>query len=209
MAYVSTEVVAGSVDLYQVDTLGPGPLAGLATGPTSRGFTNYPGLELRAYDYNLGGGAFVYAKASGTITPGTVVEMSDTVTNGRYDVTATAWAGTAQSGKTLAVAISTLLVNQFGWFQVEGNAMVTVQGAPVAGNSLYWQAAGVVSPTVVASKQVLNAVFGSAPAVVIGLGVQSLTSYSPSTTPQQAAGTLSATQAIVLLNRPAAQSQIV
>ena len=209
MAYVSTEVVAGSVDLYQVDTLGPGPLAGLATGPTSRGFTNYPGLELRAYDYNLGGGAFVYAKASGTITPGTVVEMSDTVTNGRYDVTATAWAGTAQSGKTLAVAISTLLVNQFGWFQVEGNAMVTVQGAPVAGNSLYWQAAGVVSPTVVASKQVLNAVFGSAPAAVIGLGVVSLTPYSPSTTPQQAAGTLSATQAIVLLNRPAAQSQIV
>ena len=209
MAYVSTEVVAGTVDLYQVDTLGPGPLAGLATGPTSRGFTNYPGLELRAYDYNLGGGAFVYAKSSGTITPGTVVELSDTVTNGRYDVTATAWAGTAQSGKTLAVAISTLLVNQFGWYQVEGNAMVTVQGAPVAGNSLYWQAPGIVSPTVVASKQVLNAVFGSAPAAVIVLGVQSLTPYSPSTTPQQAAGTLSATQAIVLLNRAAAQSQIV
>ena len=209
MAYVSTEPTAGAVDFYQVDTLGPGPLAGLATGPTSRGFLAFPGLEFRGYDYNLGGGAFMYAKASGTITPGTVVEMSTTVTNGRYDVTATAWAGAANSGKTLAVALSTLLVNQFGWYQVEGNAMVTVQGAPVSGNSLYWQAAGVVSPTVVASKQVLNAVFGSAPAAVIGLGVQSLTPYSPSTTPQQAAGTLSATQAIVLLNRAAAQSQIV
>jgi len=208
MAYVATDTTAGAVDFYQVDTLGPGPLAGLATGPTSRGFINFPGLELRAYDYNLGGGAFIYAKASGTITPGTVVELSDTVTNGRYDVTSTAWAGVANSGKTLAVALTTLLVNQFGWFQVEGNAMVTVQGAPVSGNSLYWQAPGIVSPTVVASKQVLNAVFGSAPAVVIGLGVQSLTPYSPSTTAQQAAGTLSATQAIVLLNRPSAQPQI-
>lgn len=208
MAYVSTEVVAGSVDLYQVDTLGPGPLAGLATGPTSRGFTNYPGLELRAYDYNLGGGAFIYAKAAATTTPGTVVELSDTVVNGRYDVTATAWQGTSQSGKTLAVAISTLLVNQFGWYQVEGNAVTTVSGAPVAGNSLYWQANGIVAPTVVASKQVINAVFGSAVSAVIGSGVASLVAYSPSTIPQQQAGTLSATQAIVLLNRPAAQSQI-
>ena len=208
MAYVATDVTAGAVDFYQVDTLGPGPLAGLATGPTSRGFANYPGLELRAYDYNLGGGAFIYAKASGTITPGTVVELSDTVTSGRYDVTATAWAGVANSGKALGVALTTLTVNQFGWFQVEGNAMVTVQGTPAIGNPLYWQAAGVVSPTLVASKQVLNAVFGSAVSAVIGLGVQSLTAYSPSTTAQQAAGTLSATQAIVLLNRPSAQPQI-
>ena len=208
MAFVATEPTAGAVDFYQVDTLGPGPLAGLATGPTSRGFLAFPGLEFRGYDYNLGGGAFIYAKSSGTITPGTVVELSDTVTNGRYDVTATAWQGTAQSGKTLAVAISTLTVNQFGWYQVEGNAVTTVSGAPVSGNSLYWQANGIVAPTVVASKQVINAVFGSAVSAVIGAGTASLVAYSPSTIPQQQAGTLSATQAIVLLNRPAAQSQI-
>ena len=208
MAYVSTDVLAGAPDLYQVDTLGPGPLAGLATGPTTRGFTNYPGLELPAFDPLLGAGKFVYAKASATIAATAVVELSVSTVTGRYDATMTAWAGTANTGKSLAVALTTLLVGQFGWFQVEGVAVATVQGAPVAGNPVYWQAAGVVSPTLVASKQALNASFGTAVSAVIGLGVASLVAYSPSTNPGQSAGTLSATQALVIMNRPFAQGQI-
>ena len=92
MAYDCTDVLAGSPDLYQVDTLGPGPLAGLATGPTTRGFTNYPGLEIPAYDPFLGAGKFVFAKASATIAATAVVEISVTTVAGRYDTTATAWA---------------------------------------------------------------------------------------------------------------------
>ena len=208
MAYVCTDVLAGSPDLYQVDTLGPGPLAGLATGPTTRGFTNYPGLEIPAYDPFLGAGKFVFAKASATIAATAVVEISVSTVAGRYDTTATAWAGTAQSGKSLAVALSPLTVGQFGWFQVEGIAVATVQGAPAAGGPVYWQAAGVVSPTLVASKQVLNGAFGSAVSAVIGSGAGSLVAYSPSTNAGQSAGTLSATQALVTINRPVAQGQI-
>lgn len=204
MAYVITDVLAGSVDLYQVDTLGPGPLAGLATGPTSRGFTNYPGMELRGWDANLGAGSFIYGRASATIAAGGVCEVGINVTNGRYDTTMTAWAGTAISGKPLATALVALTVGQYGWFQVEGVAVTNVTGAPAVGNAAYWQAAGVVSPTVVASKHMLNSVFVSAVSAVIGSGTASTATYAPGST----AGTLPSTQALVFMNRPLAQGAI-
>ena len=208
MAYVCTEALTGAPDLYAVDTLGPGPLAGLATGPTTRGFTNYPGLELPGFDPFLGAGKVIFAKASATIAATAVVELSVTTVAGRFDVTATAAVGGANTGKSLAVALVPLTVGQSGWFQVEGIAVTTVSGAPAAGNPVYWQAAGVVSPTLVASKQVLNAAFGSAVSVVIGTGAGSLVAYAPSVNLGQSAGTLSATQALVVINRPFAQGQI-
>lgn len=205
MAYTLLDVAAGQVDLYNVDTLGPGPLVGLGgVQPTSRGFTNYPGTVMRGFDPWLGAGEFVFAKASGTIPYGTVCQISTSVTNGRTDATATAWAGTANSGIPLGVALQSATVGQFVWYQIGGLAITTCQGAPAVGNPAYWQAAGVVSPTLVASKQVNNAVFASAAAAVIGTGVASLIAYAPGNT----AGTLSATQALVLLNRPFAQANI-
>lgn len=205
MAFTLLDVAAGQVDLYNVDTLGPGPLVGLGgVQPTSRGFANYPGTVMRAFDPFLGAGEFMFAKASGTIAYGTVVQLSTSVTNGRTDVTATAWAGTANAGVSLGVALQSATVGQFVWYQVGGLAITTVQGTPAVSNPVYWQAAGVVSPTAVASKQVVNAQFASAAAAVIGVGIASLVVYAPGNT----AGTLSATQALVLLNRPAAQAAI-
>lgn len=210
MAYTCTDVLAGGVDLYQVDTLGPGPLAGLAAGPTTRGFANYPGLEIRAYDPFLGGGSFIYGRAAGTLIVGQTVEVGINVTTGRYDANMTAWVGGAGSGKPLAVALVAMTVGQFGWFQVEGVAVTAVSGAPAAGGLIYWQAAGVVSPTLVASKQELNAAFVSAVSAVVGTGVQATVAYNPTNIVSlgYTGGLLSATQALVLLNRPAAQSQI-
>jgi hypothetical protein len=197
MAYICTDVLAGSPDLYVVDTLGPGPLAGLAAGPTTRGFSNYPGLEIRGYDQFLGGGTFIFGRAAGTLAAGAVCELGTTVSaTNRFDVTMTAWAGTVNSGKPLAVTLTALTVGQYGWFQVEGNAIATTAGAPAAGNSAYFSAAGSIQPTLVASKQALNAVYVSAAAAQIGpVGGSGST-------------TLSATQAVVLLNRPVAQSNI-
>jgi hypothetical protein len=204
MAYLATDVLAGAIDLYQVDTLGPGALAGLANGPTSRGFTNYPGLEIRAYDYNLGGGVFVYGRAAGTLIAGQSVELGVNVTTARYDINMVAWVGGVNSGKSLAFAMAPLTAGQFGWFQVEGLVVAAVSGAPAVGNPVYWQAAGVVSPTLVASKQAVGATFASAVSAVVGTGAPSLVAYAPGAT----AYTLSATQALVLVNRPSAQPQI-
>jgi hypothetical protein len=205
MAFTFLDVQAGQVDLYNVDTLGPGPLVGLAgSQPTTRGFTNYPGTIMRAFDPFLGAAEFIYGKANGAITYGAAVQWGTSVTAGRTDITMTPWAGTAVTGMQLGVALQTLATGNYGWFQVGGVAIATVSGAPAVGNPAYWQATGVVAPTVVASKQMVNAQFASAAAAVIGTGSPSLVAYAPGNT----GGTLSATQALVALNRPFAQGAI-
>ncbi|WP_428331963.1 hypothetical protein [Novosphingobium sp.] len=205
MAFTPIEVTAGLVDLYNIDTQGPGPLAGLGNGPTTRGFTNYPGMEIKANDPFLGAGTFIFGRASTTIAAGGVCEVGVNVSaTNRYDVQFTPWAGTANSGKGLSVALVALTVGQFGWFQVEGNAIANVSGAPVAGNPMYWQAAGVISPTAVASKHMLNATAMSAVSATIGNGSASLLAYTPGST----AGILPANQAVLFLNRPLAQGAI-
>lgn len=194
MAYTSFDDVLGFVDLYLADTAGPGPeaFAGAAAGTYGR--FNHPGVELRGRDFNLGGATFVFAKAAAGVTATQMCELTQSVTSGRYDVAAQPWAGAVNTGKPLAVAMTTLTAGQWGWFQVQGLAIVTCSGAPVAGNPAYWQASGTVSPTAVASKAVVNAQFASAPAVTIGSG--------------STAVTLGAGQALLLLNRPCAQGPI-
>lgn len=207
MAFIPIEVTAGLVDLYNVDTLGPGPLAGLGTGPTTRGFTNYPGFEVKAYDPFLGAATFIFGRASTTIVAGSTCEVGVYVSpTNRYDTQFSPWAGTANSGKGLGVALVSLTVGQYGWFQVEGQAIVNVSGTPVVGNPIYWQATGIVSPTVVASKHMLNVVAVSAVSAVIGTGAASLVTYVPG--PTVSSGTLPSTQAILFLNRAMAQGAI-
>lgn len=188
MAYAFYDATVGMVSPTDIDTAGPGP------GPNAAGTTfgrmNFYLEELKAYDSVLGGATLKYLRYSGTIAAGTVCEMTATLTAGVLTQSATAWAGTANSGRTLVIALNPGTVGQFSWFVVQGVAIVTCQGAPVAGNPVYWQAAGVVSPTAVAGKQMLSAAFTTAPAVTVGTYV------------------LTATQAIVNLNRPIAQGQI-
>lgn len=192
MAFVAINDILGEVDLSIIDTAGPG-YQNLVTG-TGSGRMNFYLQTVSGYDPNLGGGEFQYMRYSGTIAAGTVCETTPSITAGAIIQNATAWAGVALSGRPLCVALSAGTVGQFGWFQTQGNAITTVQGAPAAGNPAYWQAAGVVSPTLVASKQMLNAVFATAVSQTIGQG--------------STAVVLSATQAIVTMNRAFAQGII-
>lgn len=192
MAFVALNDVLGEVDLTIIDTAGPG-YQNLVAG-TGSGRQNFYLQTVAGYDPNLGGGEFQYMRFSGTIAAGTVCEITPSISGGIIIQNATAWAGTTVTGRSLCIAVSSGTVGQFGWFQVQGNAITTVQGAPAAGNPVYWQAAGVVSPTVVASKQMVNAVFATAVSQTIGQG--------------SAAVALSATQAIVTVNRPFAQGAI-
>jgi hypothetical protein len=192
MTFIAMNQVLGEVDLSIVDTAGPG-YQNLVAG-TGSGRMNFYLQIVEGYDPNLGGGEFQYLRFSGTIAAGTVCEVTPSISGGIVIQNATAWAGTAVSGRPLCVALSAGTVGQFGWFQVQGNAITTVQGAPAAGNPMYWQAAGVVSPTGVASKQMVNAVAATAVSQTIGQG--------------STAVVLSATQAIVTINRPFAQGAI-
>lgn len=190
MAFVSYDDLIGTVDLSIVDAAGPGPFSiGGAAGRQS--FYN---LEVRGYDPALGSGTFIYARYSGTIAAGTVVELTPSLASGVVVHNATAWAGTANTGKPLAVAVSSGTVGQFGWFQIAGNAITTTAGTPAAGNAVYFSATGSVQPTAVASKQVLGAQYSTAVSQTLGTG--------------STAVVLSSTQAVVFLNRPVAQSAI-
>jgi predicted RecA/RadA family phage recombinase len=169
---------------------------------------NYPGgtaiffQEEECIDPSLGEGQFVYALANGTITAGNVVELSAagvSIGGGASVVLAleaVQWAGTANSGKALAVALASLVAGQYGWFQTQGFAFVTCNGTPTAGNPVYWQAAGVISGTGVASKQMLGAVWALAPGASLGQAFQGVVP------------TLAAGFAIVLINEPEAQGAI-
>ncbi|MDN7481923.1 hypothetical protein QZM38_13920 [Burkholderia orbicola] len=192
MPFTAYDPILGVVKLTDVDTQGPGPL-NLVNG-TGAGRQSFSFETIRGNDAALGGGEFVYAQASGTLTAGAVVQFNQSLTNGAIVNQAQAWQGTANSGDVLGVAVTAMAANQWGWFQIGGNAIVNCQGAPVAGNPVYWQANGVVSPTAVAGKQMEGAKFATAPAVTLGTG--------------STAVTLSATQAVVLLNRPSAQGAI-
>jgi hypothetical protein len=192
MAFVSVNQLFGEVDLSVVDNAGPGYLN--LTAGTGSGRQNFYLQTVVGYDPNLGGGEFQYMRFSGTIAAGTWCEVTPSISGGILIDNATAWAGTANTGRPLVVAVSSGTVGQFGWFQIQGNAIATVQGTPAAGNPVYWQASGVVSPTGVAGKQVLNAVFATAVSQTVGQG--------------NAAVALSSTQAVVQINRPFAQGAI-
>jgi hypothetical protein len=188
MTFAAYDSLLGAVDLTLIDTAGPGPL-NLVAG-TGSGRSNFYNTELRGYDAALGAGTFIYAKFSGTIAAGVVVELTPSLASGVVINSATAWAGTTITGRPLAVSLAAGAAGQWGWFQIQGNAIVTVSGAPAAGNPVFWQAAGVPSPTVVASKQMVNAQFQTAVSQTVGTTV------------------LSATQAVIYLNRPFAQGAI-
>ena len=187
MPYVSYDDLLGTVELNSTDIAGPGGIGG-------SGRQSFYNLELRGYDTALGGGTFIYARYSGTIGVGTVVELTPSLVAGNVVTNATAWAGTINSGRPLAVAVAAGTVGQFGWFQIAGNAITSTSGAPVAGNPVFFGAAGSVRPTANAGLQVLGAQYSTAPSVTVGQG--------------STAVVLSGTQAVVFLNRPVAQSAI-
>jgi len=169
---------------------------------TEGGNPAYPtGLEPSATEVEgiepyLGVGRFVYAKllnASGC-NAGDVCELKGQFVSGAFQLGAQQWAGGANSGKPLGVALVALAQNQWGWFQVDGAAIVNCSGTVAAGDGAYWNAAGVVKSAAVASKQVLNIAAVSANGATVGAGSDALA--------------LAATQAVYVVQEPQAQGAI-
>lgn len=194
MAYIAADSELGFVDLYAVDTVGPGALS-LAQATPTYGRFNRPGYEMRGTDIVLGAGTFLFVQAAGTIAAGGVVELTtvNVGTNARYDVSAQAWAGTANAAKPLGVALAAMTSGQWGWVQIQGISVANTNGTVAAGNPLSWQASGVISATIVAGKAVMNAIASSANNATYGTG--------------SGAVTLSG-QSLVYLNRPCGQGPI-
>ena len=190
MSFVSYDPILGEVDLSIIDTAGPGPFT---IGGAAGRMSVYNG-ELRGYDVNLGGGVFVYAKFGATISAGATVKLDQSLVSGQVISTAQLWDGAANAGRPLAVAVASGVSGNFGWFQVQGNAIVNISGAVSSNTPIYWQANGVVSATVVASKQMENAQFSTAGGVTLGSG--------------STAVVLPSTQAVALLQYPGSEGAI-
>lgn len=129
-----------------------------------------------------------------SIGAGQVCELAYTLTNGTMVITATPWAGTANTAKPLGFALVNIAPGQAGWFQISGITVAVVQGTVTNGSAIYWQANGTVSNTVVAGKQVQSATAASAAGVTINSGSSAIV--------------LNSIQALIFTNRPSAQDAI-
>jgi len=157
------------------------------------GISNLPSTVLEAqlgeirqgWDPALGSGEFIYLKGVASLAVG------DFVTYNAYTGVTTRWAGTANSGYPLAVAVVALTATQYGWFQISGNAIANCTGSVVAGDKAFFSATGSVKTAATVGAQVL--------------GIQAATANGATVT---GFGALAATQAVYTINRPFVQGQI-
>lgn len=194
MAYTGYDPILGVVNFTDVDTTGPGPFNLVTVPPTGAGRQSFYNEEMRGYDANLGGGTFQYVRFGATLTVGQVVQLSDTLTSGQTVTSAILWTGTTLQGLPLGVVVTGGTTGQFGWVQVQGNAVTATSGTITANAPVYWQANGVVASAVVASKQVVNAQAATANGVTIGTGTSAVA--------------LATGFAVIKLNRSSSQSAI-
>lgn len=136
------------------------------------------GTIVRAKDPTYGEGEFIYLKGVASTVAGDVVEFD------AYTPATVRWAGTANKGKPLAVAMSANVASQYGWYQISGAAVINTSGTVAAGDPAYYQATATVSSTGVNGKQMLNAIALSAN------------------------GTPSANKAVYQINNPFCQGQV-
>lgn len=113
------------------------------------------GKRMFAYDATLGRGEFVYVKG---VASGAAGLLSTYIPG-----TGTTALTVARSKGLVGVMMSALVAGTFGWLQIKGLAEIQVNGAVVAGSTVYVTAgAGKVDDAVVAGDIVYGANFATA-----------------------------------------------
>lgn len=182
--WVGSKPMLGIVDLMAIDAnpgLGTPGVAVLPSVPMAAQF----GEIVTGWDPLLGSGEFIYLQGVASLVAGDVVSY-----NALTGAT-TRWAGTANTGWPLAVALSNPLAGQNGWFQIAGNAIATCTGTVAAGDSAYFSATAALKSAAAAGKQVL--------------GCQAVLANGGTISGSNAVG---ATQAVYTIQRPFAQGAI-
>lgn len=128
-------------------------LSQVASTAAGRSVPWKPGDIVQAVDPVYGSGEFIYLAGVAATQVGTLVTY-DAFLNTTTIAPATGGIG------PVAVAMSANLLNSYGWYQVQGTAVVRAPNAMVPGAEVFMLAAtpGSVDDAVVASEQVLNAV---------------------------------------------------
>ena len=137
------------------------------------------GKIVRAKDPTYGAGEFIY------LTGVASTAVGDWVSYNSVTGATVRWAGTAGEGRPLAVAMSANVASQYGWYQIGGNAVANISGTVAAGDKVFWQATATTSSTQVNGKQVQAAIAAGAN------------------------GTPATGQALINIDRPSGQDQVV
>lgn len=179
MAYVITTPSLGAPPIASTN------LAGTTLSAAGR----FPGAHLgsivEAVDPTYGNGEFIYLLGVASTVVGSVVTW-DGASSGTPTYQTALAPSTANLAQPLAVAMSANLAGYYGWYQITGHAVVATNGTLAAGpGPVYLAGSGQVTSTQANGKQVLNA------------------------RNDTATGTPAANQAVVSINHPFAQGQIV
>lgn len=129
------------------------PLAGFQPIAVSDTIQNHQlGYMVKAVDPIYGAGEFIYLKGVASTQVGTMVDFD------QYLNTTTISPATAGTGP-VAISMSANIANQYGWYQIEGSAVVRAPNAMVVGADVFSLAAtpGSVDDAAVAGEQILNA----------------------------------------------------
>ena len=128
----------------------PGYIGAQPIAQTSTVQTCPLGTVIRAVDGVYGEGAFIYLKGVGSTVAGSAVI---------YDVkAATTTLTTAATSGFVAIAMSANVLANYGWYQIEGEAIVGVVAAVVAAKSVAQTAtAGSLGPGTTGITPVFNA----------------------------------------------------
>lgn len=114
------------------------------------------GTLVRAYDPTYGDGEFVYLQGAAGMAQGNVVSWSG-VSGGLPTWQTQLVPNTANQAVPVGVAMAPVLATQWGWFQVGGVSQVLSNGTFAAAGPMYIGAAGQVTSTAGAGKQIVNA----------------------------------------------------
>lgn len=161
------------------------PLAGFQPIAATSTVQNHAlGTRIRAVDPTYGEGEFIYLLGVASTVVGSVVTWNGN-SSGTPTGQTTLAPATANLAQPVAVAMSANVANQYGWYQVSGNAVCATNGTLAAGPApVYLAGSGQLTSTAAAGKQVLGAINVTA------------------------TGTPAANQAVVEINNPHAQGQI-
>lgn len=165
------------------------PLNTFITTTTSAApFADLPlGTRIRAFDNTTYGyGEFIYLRGVASTVVGSLVTY-DGATAGVPTYQTALCPTTANLAQPVAVAMSACVANSYGWYQISGNAVIATNGTLAAGPGPVYTsaAAGTVTSTQANGKQILN--------------MRNLT----------ATGTPATNQAVVQMQYPSVQGQIV
>ncbi len=120
------------------------------------------GTISRFRNETLGEGEFIYLSGAANVDAGDVCSYEIVYNSSVATSTVVPWAGTANMPVSLAVATAATVASTWGWYQIGGSAIANSNGSVSDGDDLFWQAAGVVSATTIAGKQMVNAIAASA-----------------------------------------------